>query len=471
MLALMSATTHGSGSDPLRELAAHHGPRRAMVDRTAGFWASWLDLDGLAQAWARRFEAAGLQPGERVAVVEPAGIRFASLLHACLRAGAAMVPLSPTAPEAELERALADCRPRLMVREGELQELPQPARGAPQDACVLYTSGTTGEPKGVRLTLANHVASAHGCRQALQATSRDRWLLVLPPHHVGGLAVLFRSLLCNQPVVTLARFEERAVLEALRQERPTLLSVVPTMLTRLLDAGGLEALRDLRAILVGGAPAPAEQIRSWAELGLQVCPSYGLTETASQISVVPPGRAVELAGTAGLVGPQAQVEVSAEAEIVVSGPCLFPGYVNPAAWPGPQGGRFRTGDLGRLQDGVLTVLGRRDETIFTGGEKVRPEEVEAVLRAHPRVRDAIVAGQPDQVWGEVVVAWVVAEGVQEAELRAWCRQQLAGFKVPRRWSFVAELPRSQAGKPLRRLLRGDQRGQAQDFRPDRSSFS
>ncbi|HZU15473.1 MAG TPA: class I adenylate-forming enzyme family protein [Candidatus Dormibacteraeota bacterium] len=438
--------------DPLRELAARHGPRRALIDRTAGFWVSWSALDDLAQTWARRLEREGVCGGQRVAVVEPAGVRFAALLHACLRLGAAMVPISPRAPGAELERILADCRPRLLIREGEVEPLPDPASGPEGDACVLYTSGTTGPPKGVRLTLANLVASARGCAQVLEAGERDRWLLMLSPHHVGGFAMFLRSVVCDQALVTLARFEERAVLEAIAATRPTLTSVVPVMLERLIAAGGAEALRGLRAILVGGAPATPEQTRRWCDLGLKVCPTYGLTETASQVALVPPGRARELGGTAGVVCPHARIEVE-EGEIVVGGPCLSPGYVNPALRPAPEGGRFRTGDLGRLRpDGCLEVLGRRDDVIITGGENVHPEEVEAVLRAHPAVADVAVAGRPDPVWGQVVTAWVVADGVAPAELEAWCRARLSPFKVPRRWRFVERLPRSEGGKLLRRAL-------------------
>ena len=438
-------------ADPLRDLARKHGPRRAMVDRSAGFWVSWFDLDGLAQVWARRFESLGLQPGERVAVIEPAGVRFAALLHACLRSRATMVPISARSAASEIERVLADCRPRLLVRDGQLEAFASPAAGAELDACILYTSGTAGQPKGVRLTMANHVASAHGCQQMLRSTETDRWLLVLSPHHVAGLAVFLRAAVCNQPLITLGQFDERAVLEALDADRPTLMSLVPTMLARLLDAGGLEPLRRLHAILVGGAPAPAEAVRRWAGLGLNVCPTYGLTETCSQVTLVPPGRAEELAGSAGLVCPHASISVVGD-EIVVSGPCVSPGYVNPALPAAPDGRSFRTGDLGRLEDGVLTVVGRRDDTILTGGESVRPEEVEAVLRQHPRVGDAAVAGRPDPLWGEVVAAWVVADGVAESELDAWCRERLPRFKVPRRWSFVDGVPRSEGGKVLRRLL-------------------
>ncbi|MBO0838757.1 MAG: AMP-binding protein [Actinobacteria bacterium] len=438
--------------DPLREVARRHGPRRAMLDRSAGFWVSWFDLDGLAHDWARRFRDLGLRPGQRVAAIEPAGVRLAALLHAGLRSGAALVPISPRAPAVEVDRVLADCRPRLLVRDGELEDLPDADTGDPADACVLYTSGTTGRPKGVRLTLDNHLASAAGCARALEATDADRWLLCLAPHHVGGLAILLRSAVCNQPVITLDRFEVAAVLEAIRSDRPSLVSLVPTMLTRLLEAGGLDDLRTLRAILVGGAPAGADQVREWARLGLQVCPSYGLTETCSQIAVVPPGRALELAGSSGLVGAQAAVEVEQDGEIVVSGPAVSPGYVNSRLPDGPLDGRFRTGDLGRLDGDLLTVLGRKDETVITGGENVHPAEVEAVLRSHPGVRDAAVAGRPDATWGQVLAAWVTAEGVEAAELETWCRERLAPAKIPRRWTFVAGLPRTEGGKLRRRDL-------------------
>ncbi|MDQ6774484.1 MAG: AMP-binding protein [Candidatus Dormibacteraeota bacterium] len=439
--------------DPLRGLAARHGPRRAIVDRGAGYHVTWFDLDGLAHVWARRLEGAGLRAGERVAVLEPAGIRLAALLHACLRSGAALVPLSPQAPAAEMERVLADCRPRFLVRDGELEELETaPVTADPADVAILYTSGTTGPAKGVRLTLATHVASANGCREALNLSESDRWLLALAPHHVGGLAVLFRAVICNQQAVTLPRFEVGACLEALNADRPTVVSLVPTMLDQLLAAGGAEALRATK-ILIGGAPAPAQRVREWAALGLTVCPSYGLTETCSQVAVVPPGEAERLAGTSGRAGPQAALDVGEDGEIVVSGPCVSPGYVNRALAPAPGGGTFHTGDLGRLADGVLTVLGRRDDLILTGGESVQPEEVEAVLCAHPAVRDAAVAGRPDGLWGEVVGAWLVLEGeASEAQLRAWCRERLAGFKVPRRWTFVEKLPRSEGGKLHRREL-------------------
>lgn len=429
------------------------GPRRALVDRGAGFWVTWNDLHGLAVDWGRRFRSLGIQPGERIAAAEPAGIRFAAIVHACLRLGVALVPISPRAPAAEVERILADCRPRLLVREGDVQELPEPAAGDQGDAFVLYTSGTTGPPKGVRQTAANHLASALGCQESLGSAEGDRWLLCLSPHHVGGLSILFRSAVLNQPVISLARFDPAAVLAALREERPALVSLVPTMLVQLLREGGADELRRLKAILIGGAPAPAGLVRSWAEQGLPVCPSYGLTETCSQVAVVPPGRAGELAGASGYAHSGARLEI-VDGEIAVSGPVVSPGYLNPELERAPRGGRFATGDAGRLDpDGLLWVEGRLDDAIITGGENVQPEEVEAVLRTHPAVADAALVGRPDETWGQVLEALVVpARPVQPDELTAFCRERLAPFKVPRKLRFVRSLPRSEGGKLLRREL-------------------
>lgn len=421
------------------------------MEPDAPMWASWFDVDGLATAWARQLERRGVRPGQRVAVREPAGVRFAALLFACLRAGFALVPVAIRAPAAEVQRVLADARPAVLVADGEARDLDDPADGAEGDAAVVYTSGTTGPAKGVRLTAAGLVASAIGCQESLASTGEDRWLVCLSPHHVGGLSIFVRAAVSGQPLVALGRFEEARALEAIRRERLSLASLVPTMLVRLLDAGGLEELRSLRAILLGGAPAPAERVREWARMGIPVCPTYGLTETGSQVASVPPGRALELAGTAGFVHSGARVEI-VDGEITVSGAVLSPGYVNPAIRPSPAAGVFPTGDAGHFDErGALVVTGRLDDAIITGGENVQPQEVEDVLRSHPGVADAAVLGVSDATWGQIVEARVVGR-VDAAELERYARERLAPFKVPRRVVFVEALPRNEGGKLLRREL-------------------
>jgi o-succinylbenzoate---CoA ligase len=432
-------------NDPLADRARRSPEGLALVDRGGGaarpVRLTWGALDAMAGAWADRLSSAGVRPGERVAVVEPAGASFAALLHACIRIGAVMVPLPPRAQEAERARLIEQARPRAVIAGGEV-DLRGNGLRAEGDLCLLHTSGTMGPPKQVRLTLENHRASARGCIESLGRRRNDVWLLMLSPHHVGGFAIFMRSVLYGHPVVSLPGFDADAAIAAIEEERPTLVSAVPSMLTRILDAGGAAALRGPRAILVGGAPAGDDQVAAWADMGLMACPTYGMTETCSQIATVPPGRARELLGTSGFVHSQAAVTIE-EGVIAVSGPVVSPTF----------GGRVLTGDLGHLDErGALVVAGRKDDVIITGGEKVHPAEVENTLRLHPAVREAAVVGRPDRVYGLVLEALVVAEGVTAEELVAWCRERLPGFKIPRRVRFVERLPLSEGGKLLRTQL-------------------
>lgn len=473
-------------SDQLRERAATQPNSPAFVAGITGEAVSWAELDERAELLAGRLAVEGVEAGGRVALVDSSPPWVAAVLHACARIGAALVPLSPAQPMTDLvrhlqlsgvtvvlttepgaaaasERAVAQfrhARPLVLRLDGGLAAAVDNgahlsgSTGPDLDVAVIYTSGSTGTPKGVRLTARNCVASALGCAEALGGlTPDDRWLLTLGTHRVGGLAILWRSVLSGAPVVWLDRFDEAAVPTALTRS-PTLASFVPAMLHRLVAARVATDLGQMRAILVGGAPASRAEVLSWADLGLAVCPTYGMTETGSQVALVPPGRARELAGTAGVVHSRAVVQVDASGagagEILAGGPVLSPGYLDAgltaAAFTGDgKRRRLRTGDLGSLSDGVLTVAGRRDRMIITGGEKVSPEEVEAVLREHPGVVDAVVSGRPDPIYGQVVTALVAAEADAEA-LSRWCRDRLAGYKVPRRFEFVAAIPRSEDGK-------------------------
>jgi len=429
--------------DPLADRARRSPDGLAMVDRggSAPARLTWGALDGMAGAWAERLSSAGVSRGERVAIAEPAGARFAAVLHACIRIGAVMVPLPPRARDAERTRLIAQARPRAVITGGDV-EIQAAGVRAEGDLCLLHTSGTMGPPKPVRLTLENHRASAQGLMESIGPDHDDSWLLMLSPHHVGGFAIFMRSVLNDQPIVSLPGFDVAAVTAALREEKPTLVSAVPSMVTRLIDAGAVEVLRRPRAILVGGAPASEDQVAEWADLGLMVCPTYGMTETCSQVATVPPGRARELLGTSGFVHSQARVTIE-EGVIAVSGPVVSPSF----------GGRLLTGDLGHLDDrGALVVTGRKDDVIITGGEKVHPGEVENMLRRHPAVREAAVVGRPDRVYGQVLEALVVGDGVSAEALVAWCRERLPSFKIPRRVRFVESLPLSEGGKLLRTQL-------------------
>jgi O-succinylbenzoic acid--CoA ligase len=291
------------------------------------------------------------------------------------------------------------------------------------------------------LTYGNVHANARGVQRALALGDDERWLCPLPLSHVGGLMCVVRSaLMATTVVLATPPFDVDATAALLRDGGITVASLVPTQLQRLLDAGA-EPGPALRRVLLGGGPMPRPLLERARDAGFPVCPSYGLTQACSTVTVAEPGD-VETAGRPlGGVG----VAVAEDGEILVSGPT-----VNSL-------GSLRTGDLGRLEpDGRLVVTGRKRDTIVTGGENVAPAEVEAVLAGHPAVAEAAVFGRADAEWGEAVTALVVPRPgaeVEEGQLREHCAERLAAFKVPKAFELVEELPRTESGKVRRVDLR------------------
>jgi O-succinylbenzoic acid--CoA ligase len=295
----------------------------------------------------------------------------------------------------------------------------------------IYTSGTTGQPKPVELTYANFEASALANAENLGVEPDDRWLCCMPLFHVGGLSILTRSAINQTEAVIHERFDVPAILHALEEEAITLVSLVATQLRRLLDAG-LEAPPDLRAALIGGGPVPADLIERAERVGVPVMPTYGLTETSSQIWT---GRPL----------PGVEIDTTPEGELVVRGPMVAPGAVADDGW-------LHTGDRGSIDDeGTLTVEGRIADTIVTGGENVSATEVEEALLSHPAVEDVAVVGRPDPEWGQAVTAFVVGS-VDAGDLRAHARTRIAGYKLPKAIRRIEEIPRNAAGKILRGRL-------------------
>jgi o-succinylbenzoate---CoA ligase len=392
---------------------------------------SYAQLDREASVSARRLAALGVEAGDRVATTLPSGPDFCALLGALPRLGAVLVSLDPRAPV----RSGA----RVTVTEpltGEEADVPLRATVDPDAVhCVMHTSGTTGRPKAVELTYGNHRASAEASADAFPLRPGDRWLCPLPLFHVGGLAVLLRSVIAATTAVLHDGFEAGRVREALERGDVTLASMVPTMLQRLRETG-LSRVPALRGIALGGGPVPAGLLDWAGAAGVPAVPVYGMTETASQVVAGSPGR------------PLRGVELRIEGgEILVRGPMVARGALAPDGW-------LHTGDLGRLDEhGRLHVEGRLKELIVTGGENVAPLEVEQALLTHPAVADAGVAGLPDPEWGEAVTAFVVLQDAVSAdELRDWCRERLAPAAVPKALHTVERLPRNPAGKLLRGRL-------------------
>lgn len=330
-------------------------------------------------------------------------------------------------------------------------DAPDDLDAPPGTGVVIATSGSTGEPKRVALPAAALRASAEGTARRLGGPAR--WLLALPAEHVAGVQVIVRALLAGaSPLVQDLRagFRPEAFAAATAALGPgrRYTSLVPTQLLRVLDAGGapLDALRSYAAVLVGGAaldPVLHERART---AGVAVVTTYGMSETAG-------GCVYD-----GVALPGVTVELEPDGRILLGGPTLASGYLGLPAETAAAfvGGRFRTGDLGRMREGRLEVLGRADDVVVTGGEKVEPAAVERVLAGLPGVRAACVAGAPDPEWGQAVVAAVVPEGEADeawaAALRTAVRDALGRAAVPRRIAAVAELPLRGIGKPDRRAV-------------------
>jgi O-succinylbenzoic acid--CoA ligase len=399
---------------------------------------TYAELDAAATLAGQRVSALGAGPGDRVGIALPARRAFVETLHGCMRLGAVAVPIDlRLRPE---ERRLRSAGCAAVVTE-PLEGLAD--GGAPltlthdldATAIVVHTSGTTAGPRAVELTYGNWLWSALGSAAALGADPGDRWLCTLPLAHVGGLSILLRSAIYATTVVLHERFDADAAADEIAT-RATLVSVVPTTLARLLDAG-LRHPPALRAALVGGAPIAPALLRRAAAAGVPTVSTYGLTEACSQVT------------TAGPPLFCTRVRIGAGREILVAGPTVAPGSVAADGW-------LHTGDEGELDGaGNLVVTGRAGDTIITGGENVAPTEVEAVLAEHPAVAEAAVHGAADPEWGQRVVATVVLRAGKTAtaeDLRGYCRVRLAGYKVPRVVRFAPELPKTVSGKLLRRSL-------------------
>jgi O-succinylbenzoic acid--CoA ligase len=326
---------------------------------------------------------------------------------------------------------------------------------------ILFTSGTTGDPKGVVLSRRAFVASARASADNLGFRDDDRWLLGLPMAHVGGLSVLTRCLLARRTVVVPEavaagqRLSVEALAGTIESGRVTLVSLVPTQLEWLLaHEPAWTPPPYLRAVLLGGAAAPPTLLERARSRGVPVLTTYGLTEACSQVTTEPYGKTPGEDRGSGTPMSGTEVRV-VEGVICVRGPTLFSGYLTRggAAQPFDAEGFFHTDDLGRLDaEGRLHVLGRRSDRIVTGGENVYPAEVEAVLERCPGVGAACVFGVADDAWGEIVVVAIVPsdDRVADAALANFVRTNLAAHRRPRRVAHVAELAATPAGKLDRR---------------------
>ena len=447
---------------------------------------TYRELDRRVRGLAGALRARGVASGDRVALLGQNSLEFVVALHGIPRAGAICVPLNTRLTLEELAFQLRDAGVQILLTDAVLEERARAAAGAsgvrevvrlpvagdeagdlvevhsPEDVhSIVYTSGTTGSPRGSMLTFGNIWASATASAFNLGVLPGDRWLACMPLFHVGGMAIVLRSAIYGTSLVVHEGFDERRVVASIHEDRITTVSVVATMLHRMLDADERKAPPWLRTVLVGGGPVPLPLLERAADRGYPVIQTYGLTEAASQVATLAPGDAMGHLGSAGKPLLNTRIRIDAPdgepGEILVAGPTITPGYFRQpeATAAAIRDGWLHTGDIGRLDDdGFLYVLDRRDDLIVSGGENVYPAEVEAALVAHPAISGAAVVGLADERLGQMVAAAIVlSQDVEDAEIGTFLRGRIAGYKLPRRLMRVEELPQTANGKVLRRVVR------------------
>ncbi len=487
---LQSADLTRSGSLPRAWVAGWSAsPDAPLLREPDGRAVTTGRMEEATRIAAGRLVAAGLRPGDRVLWSTGPTIDAVVAHVGALRAGLVVVPVNTASTAAELAHLVRDVRPAgaiaadparaaralaaspgaPVIADPSLGSLPAPVGDCVLDAAspgdpalICYTSGTTGVPKGAVLTHRNLLAATRSVTMAWRWTPDDRLVHALPVFHAHGLCVgLYGTLLAGASAVLLPAFDPAEVADAAERHRATLFFGVPTMYHRLAGSGHLGRLAGLRLCVSGSAPLAVDlHRRASAQLGTTVLERYGLSETLMDVSN--PWEGERRPGTVGFPLPGVEVGLAADGEILVRGPNVFGGY-----WERPvataeaflaadDGGPdwFRTGDLGAVEDGYLAIRGRSKELVISGGFNVYPAEVEEVLATHPAVAEVAVTGTPSDEWGEVVTAWVVADGPppSAADLAEFTADRLAPYKRPRIVHVVDRLPRNALGKVLRGAL-------------------
>lgn len=364
-------------------------------------------------------------------------------LLAVWRVGAVPAPLSPRLTATERSRAV-------LALSGAEGAAALPGRAA----AVLWTSGTSGQPRGVVLSARNLLAMTTAIRQRLRLGIGDTWLASLSPAHVGGLALMVRALLLGSGLVAPGRSSLDGLLDGLRGTAgaPPVshLSLVPTQFLRLLDAWpGAGPPKSLRCVILGGAATPPDLLHRGLDAGWPISLTYGMTEMTSQVATTTPAETRKHPGSVGRPLRSAQVRIAEDGEILVRGTARALAYLADDLGLGDADGWYHTGDLGRLDDdGRLWIEGRKSDRIISGGVTVDPHEVEHTLAQHPAVREVCVVGVPDPEWGERVAAVIVpaGSGLDQSRMEDWAYERLGAARLPRIWRVVTQLPENRNGK-------------------------
>lgn len=455
---------------------------------------TYAQLDQIAQAYAAQLTSLGVGAGDVVGVLLPNNLAFVGLIHAVQSLGAILAPLNTRLIPRELSWQIDHIPCNLVIVADNFKrdkldvncavhslaefEAIEPTL-IPENitldlesiGAILFTSGTSGKPKAVQLSHKNFFYSAQASAYRLGTLPDDRWLCVLPLYHVGGLSIIFRSCLYGIAIDLHPRFKLSDVNQALIEQPISLISLVPTMLYRLLQEGTPDSWTStLRLILLGGAAPSRELIEDCVVRNLPIATTYGLTEATSQVATLIPPKSTQKVGSVGTSLLFTQIRVMDEhgnaqpahefGEVQVQGPTVMTGYLHNEtanAEVFTADGYLRTGDIGYLDDdGDLRIVQRRTDLIVSGGENVYPAEVEAVLRQHPQIEHASVVGVDHPEWGQVVSAMIVTTPNGELsveDIQTYCREFLAGYKIPRFIQFAPHLPETASGKIHRSAVR------------------
>lgn len=456
-------------------------PNRVALRFSDQEW-TFAQLSEEAIKYAEKLHSKGIVRGMRVAILASSNAELVIVLHGCMQLGCELVMLNERLSEDELSYQLADSAPDyLLVDDYAKRTLPFANRWSFEEIenadrtafevekewskertiTIMYTSGTTGRPKGVRQSLENHVMNATGSALNLGVDPNDCWLCTMPLFHISGFSILMRSVYYGMTINLQSKFDAEVAIKEILSGTVTRMSAVAVMLERMLtvlESKDLSFPDTFQSVIVGGGPVPLNYLERAIERNIPVLQTYGMTETASQTTTLASEDAIRKLGSAGKPLFFADVRIDGEeeiGEICIKGPHVTRGYVGAAESKNPLvDGWLHTGDIGYLDDeGYLFVLDRRSDLIISGGENIYPAEVEQALVKHPAVKEAGVAGREDDKWGRVPVAFVVLnEELTEEELRAFMKNQLASYKQPTDYYFIEQLPRNASNKLLRREL-------------------
>jgi len=467
--------------------------KMAVKDASNGKSLTYAELNSKGEQLALYFQNnKALKKGDRVAVLSDFGLPYFILFAAAQKLGFILVPFNQRLAAREIAFLLTNSEPALFLVEDKYSTLALDANseakvptasaqmvaawsagneeGSLADApeledpiFILYTSGTTGFPKGAIYTHQMMMWNSVNTALRLNVTASDHTLMVMPPFHTGGWNVLTTPFLhFGASVTVLPKFEPNEVLERLESEGVSLFMAVPTMVRMLADSTYFDRVKltKLRNFIVGGEALPTALIEKWATKGVMIRQGYGLTEVGTNVTSLPAEDAVRKRGSIGfpnfyieskLVRADGSVAgVNETAELWLRGPVVTPGYWrNPeASAKSLENGWFKTGDLLREdEEGYLYVVDRIKNMFISGGENVYPAEIEKYLATHPQIKEVAVVGVKDEKWGEVGKAILVVEAeINPEDLRAFCIKGLAKFKIPKSFVFIDKLPQTDSGK-------------------------